>query len=530
MSMSYRSRWITRRSFLHGVAAAGGSLVAARVLSRPVLADTAKPSITHGVQSGDILTDRAIIWARTDRPSQMLVDWSLDESFARVTRVPGPNALVDGDFTARLDLTDLPAGQDIHYRVQFEDLANPGSIGEPVTGRLRTAPAAPRNIRFVFSGDEAGQGWGINPAWGGYRIYEAMRAQNPDFFIHQGDQIYADNPLKEEVKLEDGTVWKNIVPAAKSKVAETLDEFRGNFAYNLTDENKRRFAAEVPFLIQWDDHETHNNWYPCESFTGDTRYKQITSASELAANARRAMFEYNPFRPNAQEAERVYRNFAYGPLLEVFILDERSYRGPNGTNRQPTLTPDAAFLGPRQLLWLKQALLASKATWKVIASDMPIGLQVPDAQAWIPKGNFEAWANGDNGVPLGRELELASLFAFLKNNAIRNVVWITADVHYGQAIRYDPAKGAFGDFDPFWEFVAGPINAGTFGPNDLDMSFGPEVKFTAIPAGMKPNQPPSAGYQYFGQADIDAGTGVLTMSLKDLTGKTLFTQPLTPQG
>ena len=171
MSMSYRSRWITRRSFLHGVAAAGGSLVAARVLSRPVLADTAKPSITHGVQSGDILTDRAIIWARADRPSQMLVDWSLDESFARATRVPGPNALVDGDFTARLDLIDLPAGQDIHYRVQFEDLANPGSIGEPVTGRLRTAPAAPRNIRFVFSGDEAGQGWGINPAWGGYRIY-----------------------------------------------------------------------------------------------------------------------------------------------------------------------------------------------------------------------------------------------------------------------------------------------------------------------------------------------------------------------
>ena len=61
------------------------------------------------------------------------------------------------------------------------------------------------------------------------------------------------------------------------------------------------------------------------------------------------------------------------------------------------------------------------------------------------------------------------------------------------------------------------------------MSFGPEVKFTAIPAGMKQNQPPSAGYQYFGQADIDAATGVLTMSLKDLTGKTLFAQPLTPQ-
>jgi phosphodiesterase/alkaline phosphatase D-like protein len=61
MSMSYRSRWITRRSFLYGVAATGGSLVAAPLLSRRALAETAKPSVTHGVQSGDILTDRAIV-------------------------------------------------------------------------------------------------------------------------------------------------------------------------------------------------------------------------------------------------------------------------------------------------------------------------------------------------------------------------------------------------------------------------------------------------------------------------------------
>lgn len=530
MSKPYRSRWTTRRSFIRGMAAAGGGLVAAPLLRRAALADTAGPAITHGVQSGDVLPDRAIIWSRTDRPARLWVEWSPEPNFARAVRVPGPNALETSDYTARLDLPDLPPGQQVFYRVQFEDLANPGKLGEPMVGRLRTAPVVPGNIRFVFSGDEAGQGWGINPAWGGYRLYETMRAQNPDFFIHQGDQIYADGPLKAEVKLDDGTVWQNVVAEAKSKVAETLAEYRGNFAYNLTDLNKRRFAAEVPFLVQWDDHETHNNWYPGESFTGDTRYKQITSASELAANGRRAMFEYNAFRPNVLESERVYRNFSFGPLLEVFILDERSYRGPNGTNRQPTLSPDAAFLGSQQLLWLKQRLLASKATWKVIASDMPIGIQVPDAQSWIPKGNFEAWANGDNGMPLGRELELASLFAFLKNNAIRNVVWITADVHYGQAIRYDPARGPFGDFDPFWEFVSGPINAGTFGPNDLDLSFGPEVKFTAIPSDMKQNQPPSAGYQFFGQADIDAASGTLTMSIKDVAGKTLFTQPLTPAG
>ena len=395
---------------------------------------------------------------------------------------------------------------------------------------MRTAPLGARDIRFVFSGDEAGQGWGINPVWGGYRIYEAMRAVNPDFFIHPGDQIYADGPLKEEVKLDDGTVWKNVVTPAKSKVAETLDDFRGCFAYNLIDDNKRRFASEVPFLVQWDDHETHNNWYPGESLAGDDPLQAGDQRrSLLAANARRAMFEYNTY-----PAQRAGGRAGLSPLplwsaaRGLHARRAQLSRRPTAPTASPASTPDAAFLGPKQLLWLKQGLLASKATWKVIASDMPIGIQVPDAQPWIPKGNFEAWANGDNGMPLGRELELASLFAFLKNNAIRNVVWITADVHYGQAIRYDPAKGAFGDFDPFWEFVSGPINAGTFGPNDMDQSFGPEIKFTAIPAGMKQNQPPSAGFQFFGQADIDAASGVLTVALKDATGKTLFSQPLTP--
>src|SRR5262249_52409412 len=76
--------------------------------------------------------------------------------------------------------------------------------------------------------------------------------------------------------------------------------------------------------------------------------------------------------------------------------------------------------------------------------------------------------------------------------------------------------------------VAGPINAGTFGPNELDASFGREVKFTAIPKDLKPNQPPSAGFQFFGQADIDAESGVMTIALKDLADRTLFIQDLTP--
>jgi len=281
-------------------------------------------------------------------------------------------------------------------------------------------------------------------------------------------------------------------------------------------------------LVQWDDHETRNNWYPGQML-GDERYRQ-RSASLLAAYARRAMFEYNAMRIDPTDPERIYRVLNYGPSLDVFMLDERSYRGPNSPNRQTTLNDESAFLGSDQLRWLKRAMLSSRATWKVIASDMPISLVVPDLNPDVPKGTYEAWANGDNGAPSGRELELASLLSFIKNNAIKNVVWITADVHYTQATYYNPARARFTDFTPFWEFVSGPINAGTFGPNELDLTFGPEIRYASAPAGMKQNRSPAEGMQYFGIVKIDGATEAMTVSLNDLKGDTLFRVSLDPEG
>jgi alkaline phosphatase D len=107
-------------------------------------------------------------------------------------------------------------------------------------------------------------------------------------------------------------------------------------------------------------------------------------------------------------------------------------------------------------------------------------------------------------------------------------VWVTADVHYASATYYDPAKAQFSDFTPFWEFVAGPINAGTFGPGEIDRTFGPDVKFVSVPVGMKQNRPPTEGMQYFGLAQIDGATEVLTVSLRDLTGKTLYSVDVHP--
>jgi len=366
-----------------------------------VASEAERPQLICGVMSGDVLADRGMVWSRTDRPARMIVEWAYDPSMKGARRIVGPAAMENGDFTAHLDLTGLAPGRDVHYRVQFQSLANPRSLSEPAMGRFFTPSTQRRDITFAFSGDEAGQGYGINEAFGGYRIYEEMRKFRPDFFIHSGDQIYADGPLKSELMLPDGTVWKNIVTPEKSKVAETLAEFRGNFAYNFLDANKRRFAAEVPFLVQWDDHEVHDNWYPGQML-GDARY-QVKSVDLLSARARRAMLEYNPMRLNGADPERVYRSFAQGPSLEVFMLDERSYRGANSRNRQAEGDEEGRFLGGEQMTWLKTALKNSKATWKLIASDMPMSLVVEDRDAKGPVGTYEAWANADDGAPSGRE-------------------------------------------------------------------------------------------------------------------------------
>jgi alkaline phosphatase D len=174
------------------------------------------------------------------------------------------------------------------------------------------------------------------------------------------------------------------------------------------------------------------------------------------------------------------------------------------------------------MAWIKRRLLQSKAAWKVIASDMPIGIVVRDGK------NFEAFANG-NGPALGRELEIAELLRFIKQRRIRNVVWLTADVHYCAAHYYDPTRAQFADFNPFWEFVAGPLNAGTFGPGEMDDTFGPQVKFTGVPKGMRPNRSPKDGLQFFGAVKIDGQTEAMTVSLRDISGKQLFSVDLPAQ-
>src|SRR6476660_6585250 len=324
---------VSRRRFL-ATAAASTAISTIGGIARPYLSRAAdRPLITHGIQSGDVSNGSAVVWARADRPARMLAEIATTDSFKTIHRAVFVDALPETDFTANALIEGLPAGQDIFYRIRFQDLASPTIVGEPLTGRFRSAPADRRSISFVWSGDTAGQGWGIDEARGGMRTYATMLRNRPDFFIHSGDNIYADGHIVAEVKLPDGQIWKNVATEDKAKPAETLAEFRGNYKYNLLDKNVLAFNADVPIFSQWDDHEVTNNWWPGELLTRaeHQRKKYVEkNALLLAARASRAFHEFMPVVDPPAEPGRIYRKIAYGPLLEVFMLDMRSYRGPNG--------------------------------------------------------------------------------------------------------------------------------------------------------------------------------------------------------
>lgn len=479
----------------------------------------ARPQITHGIAAGDVRSDGALIWARSDRPAQMVVETAATESFNNARTFRSQTLMTpETDGTGRLRVVGLEPGQDIFYRVRLED-PDTGVMSEALTGTFRTAPTTAQDIRLHWSGDVAGQGWGINPDLGGMKGWATMAARQPDLFIHSGDTVYSDGVIKETVTLSDGRTWRNTTSEAKSKVAETLDEFRGQFAYNLTDENYRAFNASVAQMVQWDDHEVSNNWYPGEILDSDEY--QVKDTNILVPRAWQAFHEWQPLDEKLAVDGRIYRKMSYGPLLDIFILDMRSYKDRNDQNN-PQTTGRGEILGRAQKDWLISEVNASTATWKIIANDLPLGIIVPDGES----GDQEGIANGIGGAPQRRESELAEVLSGIKN--VANVVWLTADVHYTAAHHYSPDRATFQNFSPFWEFVSGPLHAGAFGPNEMDPTFGPKVEYIHAPGKDNQNASPLEDFQHFGEVDIAGDTGAMTVRLITTQGTELWSKTLEP--
>ena len=429
--------------------------------SDPATAQTAAAGpleLTHGIASGDITASSAILWSRSNRAATMRVEVDALASFATPLTIAAQST-VAADFTAQVKVVGLESDTSYHYRVWFDD--DEGSRSAVEVGRFRTTPeaGASRDLRFVFSGDLGGQRY-CRRVGVGYGIFARMRELEPDFFVANGDMIYADNDCPEQGPGD----WRNTPGDFPGVGAQQVDwndyeglraVFLAHWRYNRADEHFLSFTKEVPMYVQWDDHEVINDFgaaWPAWTRVGDREgYTNLVRAGLMS------FFDFHPMSRHPEDPFRIYRTFSWGREMELIILDARSYRSLNSLpdDRDSAKT----MLGEPQLDWLQRVLQASSSTWKIISSDVP--LSVPTGTNSELYGS-DAWADGNRdafSAASGFESELQQILHFLDEHDIKNVVFITTDVHFAAQLRYQLDADGDGDEILFHELIAGPLNA-----------------------------------------------------------------------
>jgi alkaline phosphatase D len=455
--------------------------------------------ITHGVASGEITNDSAVIWSRSNREAQMHVEYDISSDFLQPKSLNSTSlANQTTDYTARAMLEGLKPDTAYYYRVWFsrsdlyQDNSNSTLLSDSLSGTFRTALAPDHSspttkpISFIFAADLGGQRHCRQSDTGGYSIFKSMKELSPDFFIANGDMIYAADKCPVEGPSDN---WKNI-PGNFSGIADpdvnwtnieqVRDTYLKHWQYNRADPYLQSFLQNVSMYSQWDDHEVINDfgalWQYWNSFNKDRK-----DYANLVNEGRDAFFNYSPMYRNLDEKDRIYRSFNWGPNLDVFILDARSYRSPNNLADIPN--NNKTMLGSEQLHWLKQSLMDSSAIWKVISSDVPISVPTGANASILGR---DGWANGNDtnySSKTGFENELQQLLAFLDEINIKNIVFVTTDVHFPANILYEIDANGDGDKLIFHELISGPLSAFRFGiPGGvplpkLDTTFNPKILY-----------------------------------------------------
>ncbi|HEY7531142.1 MAG TPA: alkaline phosphatase D family protein, partial [Nitrospiraceae bacterium] len=390
----------------------------------------------EGTAIGDVTSHSALLWLRTDGPRTVQVEYASVEAWQAVTRKPSDIAHVartslfttgpDTDFTLAIPFQGLKPSTKYRYLILVGPRGESGQLTEArlaAQGEFITWPdvktTAP--MTFVWSGDLGGQ-HRCRIGAVGYPIFDVMRQHHPDFFLFLGDAIYSDDVCPSPPN-EPGADF----------TASTLAEYRARHRYQRGADALRDLLEVVPVYMIWDDHEVRNN------FAGPFE-------PQMPA-ARQALRDYWPISSPTDDPDRLYRSVRYGADLELFILDTRQYRSRNADLDGPSKT----MLGPTQLTWLVNGLQASTATWKVIATSVP--LSIPKGGGVTVPGN-DGWAGGPDGTGFERERQV--IIDAIIGHHLKNVVFLGGDVHYIQANAYDPN----GDGEPdFHEFISGPLSA-----------------------------------------------------------------------
>jgi phosphodiesterase/alkaline phosphatase D-like protein len=456
-----------------------------------------------GVGAFEIEQNRAILWTHVvpvdpeTKSVLFAVEMATDEAFSSIVRSQAVSAMSKHDFTARVLMTGLSPGTRYYYRFFAE-----GTGAVSPTGSFRTAPAdndgAP--VRFVISGD-SNLGY-TGPLGLDFHVLSAAAAEDPDFFVFFGDTIYADS---------------GILPGGD---AFTLDEYREVHRLTRADPHMQELLAATGTFSGWDDHEVRND------------YDGETVDPVQFENGAQAFFEYLPLRKNPVGPPfRTDRNVRWGEHVELFFLDGRQFRTteqfcnpdsiPDGPETPDTLfspfvedevlivqvdpvlgpiaanllllpsdpacvddllaAPDRSLLGAAQLAALKQALLDSTATFKIIVNDVPLShLYVTPYDRWD-----------------GYVAEQQDLLDFIGANLDPDrVLVLTTDFHTNLAVRRPELT----------EVIVGPIGQTTFGQTLAGILAG---------VGLPPNLLPVFLALFDGVVDLGNGTGSVIGSAPD---------------
>ncbi|MDX1757480.1 MAG: alkaline phosphatase D family protein [Marinobacter sp.] len=383
----------------------------------------------HGVASGDPLADRVILWTRVTPTEELPRNVGSVAVNLVVARDPELRDVVhryqaetsaERDFCVKVDAEGL--APDAWYYYQFRV----GSVRSPV-GRTRTFPAAgARAERSRFAVVSCS-----NFAYGLFSVYRAVAQQSDlDFVLHLGDYVY-----------EYGAGEYGAFPGRDPEPAHEmvlLDDYRQRHAQYKTDAELQGVHQQFPMICIWDDHESANDSYK----EGAENHSEASEGNwaERKVAAIRAYFEWMPIRQLPANAQRLWRQFAFGDLIDLFMLDTRlegrdvQVDSPVSADRS---SPDRRLVSDEQMQWLQDGLTASSANWRFIGQQVmfaelnvartvleaqTLGLPAPDTfNDQLAVLNVDQW----DGYVADRDKILQTL----GDQGIDNTVILTGDIH-----------------------------------------------------------------------------------------------------
>ncbi|GAB4368332.1 MAG: alkaline phosphatase D family protein [Bryobacter sp.] len=361
----------------------------------------------HGVASGDPLVDRVIIWTRVtpNSPDENFpVEWQIaaDPGMRNVLQNGVTSTNSSFDFTVKVDVKRLDPGGTYYYQFSYRGALSP-------IGRTRTLPAGDiQRARMAVVSCS-------NHPFGFFNAYRIIaNREDLDAVVHLGDYIY---------EYAEGTYGTGAplgrIPVPNKEIV-TLTDYRQRFGQYRLDPDLQEAHRQHPWICVWDDHEsTNDSW-----FGGAENHQPETEGdwSQRRAVAALAWFEWMPVRENPFQNLGIYRNFRYGNLLDLTMLDTRlEARDQQVAANSPLIAdPSRTLLGATQEEWLYRQLANSQgrgARWRVIGQQVMMGNLVgPDGIL-----NPDQW----DGY-LGSRTRF---LGFLAQQRINNVVVLTGDIH-----------------------------------------------------------------------------------------------------